>query len=86
MLGNISEDRVKSFAINIDSVQLNEKFRKDLVHLIKSFPGKTPLSVYLFDAHSGYRVELQSKKFSITVCADFLAGLEHLGISYNIGK
>ena len=86
LLGNISEDMVKSFAINIDSVQLNEKFRKDLVHLIKSFPGKTPLSVYLFDAHSGYRVELQSKKFSITVCADFLAGLEHLGISYNIGK
>ena len=86
LLGNISEDMVKSFAINIDSVQLNEKFRKDLVHLIKSFPGKTPLSVYLFDAHSGYRVELQSKKFTITVCADFLVGLKHLGISYNIGK
>ena len=86
LLGNISEDMVKNFAINIDSVQLNEKFRADLVKLIKANPGNTHLSVFLFDAKTGYRVELQSKKFSVTVCADFLGGLEHLGISYNINK
>ena len=74
LLGNISEDMVKNFAINIDSVQLNEKFRADLVKLIKANPGNTHLSVFLFDAKTGYRVELQSKKFSVTVCADFLGG------------
>ena len=86
LLGNISEDFVKSFAINLDSAQLNPKFRGELVKLLKAYPGKTALSVFLFDAKSGYRVELASKKFNVLVCADFLAGLEHLGISYSINK
>ena len=86
LLGNIGEEMIKSFSINLDSAQLNEKFRKDLVHTLKAFPGKTRLSVYLFDARSGYRVELFSKKFTVAVCADFLAALEHLGISYQVGR
>ena len=86
LLGNVAEDMVKSFTINIDSTQLNEKFRKGLVRVIKDFSGKTRLSVYLRDARTGYRVELFSKKFGVTVCSDLLAGLEKLGISYTVGK
>ena len=86
LLGNVADDLVKSFTINIDSAQLNEKFRKALVHIIKEFPGKTRLGVYLRDARTGYRVELFSKKFGVTVCSDLLAGLEKQGISYSIGK
>ena len=86
LLGNISEDFVKAFSINLDSAQLNPMFRGELVKLLKAYPGKTALSVFLFDAKSGYRVELASKKFNVLVCADFLAGLEHLGISYSINN
>ena len=86
LLGNISADLIKTFSLNLDSKQLNEKFRKDLVKLVKSYAGPTKLSVFLFDAKSGYRVELFSKKFSVAVCADLLSGLEHLGITYQIGR
>ncbi len=86
LLGNISADLIKTFSLNLDSKQLNEKFRKELVKLVKSYAGPTKLSVFLFDAKSGYRVELFSKKFSVTVCADLLSGLEHLGITYQIGR
>ena len=86
LLGNIGEDLIKSFSINIDSSQLNEKFRKNLLKTIKAYPGKTRLGVALFDAHTGYRVELFSKKFSVAVCADLLNTLEHLGISYQVGR
>ena len=86
LLGNISADLIKTFSLNLDSKQLNEKFRKDLVKLVKTYAGPTKLSVFLFDARSGYRVELFSKKFSVAVCADLLSGLEHLGITYQIGR
>ena len=86
LLGNIAADFIKTFTLNLDSKQLNEKFRKELVKLVKTFSGPTKLSVFLFDAKSGYRVELFSKKFSVAVCADLLAGLDHLGISYQIGR
>ena len=86
LLGNVSADKLKGFSINLDSTQLNENFRKSLVKLLKAFPGKTRLSVYLFDAATGYRVELFSKKFPIGVCTEFITGLERLGISYQAGK
>ena len=86
LLGNISADLIKTFSLNLDSKQLNEKFRKELVKLVKTYAGPTKLSVFLFDAKSGYRVELFSKKFSVAVCADLLSGLEHLGITYQIGR
>ena len=46
----------------------------------------TPLKIFLFDAKSGYRIELFSKKFSVALCADLLDALDKLGISYQAQK
>ena len=86
LLGNISQEKVKSFSVNIDTVQLNSKFRTALLKQVKEYPGSTRLGVVLFDAKSGYRVELFSKKYAISVCADFLGGLDKLGLTYQILK
>ena len=86
LLGNISQEKVKAFSVNIDTVQLNSKFRTALLKQVKGYPGNTRLSVVLFDVKTGYRVELYSKKYSICVCADFLGGLEKLGLSYQVQK
>ena len=82
LLGNVVASYVKALAINLDTVMLKEEFRKNLIKVLKEFKGDTPLKVFLFDAKSGYRLELFSKKFSVSVCSDFLDALDHLGISY----
>ena len=82
LLGNVSSSKIKALQISIDSSILNGDFRKKLLRLIKAWPGTTPLKVWLSDSHTGYRVELHSKKFQVTVCSDLLGGLEHLGIPY----
>ena len=86
MLGNISELMVKSFAINLDTASLSASFRSSLEKIFKEFPGKTRLAVNLYDASTGYRIEMQSKKFSISVCEGLLLALEHLGVSYSVMK
>ena len=86
MLGNISEQMVKSFAVNLDTASLSKDFRSQLEKILKEFPGKTPLAVNLFDAATGYRIEMKSKKFCISVCEGFLLALEHLGVSYSVLK
>ena len=82
LLGNVVASYVKALAINLDTVMLKEDFRKSLIKVLKEFKGDTPLKVFLFDAKSGYRLELFSKKFRVSVCSDFLDALDHLGISY----
>ena len=86
LLGNVGTDHIKALALNLDSKQLSEKFRKSLVKALREYGGNTRLKVFLYDAQSGYRVELYSKKFEVAVCADFIAALEHLGISYSVDK
>ena len=86
MLGNISEQLVKSFAINLDTSALSKAFRSKLEKALAEFPGATPLAVNLFDAATGYRIEMKSKKYSINVCEGLLLALEHLGVSYSVLK
>ena len=53
---------------------------------LAEFPGATPLAVNLYDAGTGYRIEMKSKKYSINVCEGLLLALEHLGVSYSVLK
>ena len=86
LLGNVSEQLVKSFAINLDTASLSAGFRQSLAKILKEYPGNTRLAVNLFDAATGYRIEMSSKKYSISVCEGLLLSLEHLGVSYSVMK
>ena len=80
LLGNVSESRIKSFTINIETPMLSPAFRKGLVHVIKAHEGKTPLEVFFFDPETRYRIQLKSNKYQVAVSDDLITDLRRLGI------
>ena len=84
LLGNVTESMLKSFAININTPQLNEDFRRSLVKLLKENKGKTDLTMYLYDPKTRYNVEFKSRKFQIAVTNELIYGLRDLGITYTV--
>ena len=87
MLGNVSENRIKAFGINVETPMLTPAFREGLVKVIRKNKGNTPLEVYLFDPNTRYRIQLKSNKYQVSVTADFLNELRHLGVDqYEVVK
>ena len=86
LLGNINEQYLSDFTLNIDSSVLNPDFRKELIKLVKSNKGPTRLCIKLSDAQTGYTVEFKSKKYQICASADFIDSVRRLGIQYSVGK
>ena len=65
---------------------LTESFRKKLVTLLKRNKGTVPLSLFLYDPKTKYRVEFLSHKFTVAVSTEFCYDLSALGITWNIDK
>ena len=86
LLGLVGETYLTGFNINLDTSMLSADFRKKLVSLLKAFPGKTPLNLTLYDKGKGYNIDFYSKKFTVSVCAELVSGLENLGISYSVSR
>ena len=86
LLGNLGEERIKNFIIQIDTSVLSPAFRKDLKGLLKEYKGKTGLSVIVSDNPTGYHIEFFSKKFSVCVCAAFIDALKMRGIPFKVTK
>ncbi len=86
MLGNVGEQLIKSFALNIDTSSIDAVFRSRLLKILNDYPGNTRLTVKLFDRRKQYVIDTWSRKFSINVCEDLLLALEHLGVSYTVMK
>ena len=80
LLGNITDDLLTGFSLDITTPQLNEEFRKDLVKVIKQHKGNIPLTIYLFDPQTRYRIQFYSKKFQIAVTSQFLQDLRKIGV------
>ena len=80
LLGNISDDMLSGFSLEIDTPMLSDAFRKGLVALLKKHKGKHPLTVVLNDPGNGYRIHFISKKFQVAITTGFLSALAQLGI------
>ena len=80
LLGNINESKLAGFSISVTTPMLTEKFRKELVALVKANPGKTPLKMYLFDPGTKYNIEFHSTKFQVAVTSEFVSSLKLLGV------
>ena len=59
---------------------LTQKFRKDLVDLVKANKGKTPLKMFLYDPGTKYNIEFHSTKFQVAVTSEFVSSLKLMGI------
>ena len=80
LLGNISDDILTGFCMDITTPMLTQQFREDLVKVVKKHKGNIPLTLYLFDPQTRYRIQFYSKKFQVAVTSDFLRDLHRIGI------
>ena len=86
LLGNVAEDRLTGFAIEMLANDITPDLRHRLVHLVKEYSGKIPLSMIVFDPVTNYIVEFMSRKYHITVSADFILQLNELGLKYRVSR
>ena len=81
LLGNIAEDLLGGFCMDITTPMLTQEFRKKLVDVIKRHKGNIPLTLYLFDPQTRYRIQFYSKKFQVAVTSEFIRELQAIGIN-----
>ncbi len=86
LLGNVSDDMLNGFVLNINTPMLDQQFRQKLVKVIKKHRGNVPLSIYLFDPATNYRIQFYSKKYQVAVNTDFVQDIERLGIVWEAIK
>ena len=86
LLGNVAENYISGFTVDIDTSLLNATFRKNFVALLKENKGKIPLSVMVRDKATCYNLEFRSKKFSVAVTNDFIGRLRYMGLTYTVQK
>jgi len=95
LLGNLSAERVAGISLNIETTMLSPEFRKRLLDAIKasnggkgrkSSEGSVPLTMFLYDPETRYKIEFKSTKFQVVPTADFISDLALLGVSYTANK
>ena len=82
LLGNVSDSFLSGLAIEVTTPMLTPDFRVRLLSLVKKHKGTVPLTMYLSDPVTGYRIEFLSRKFTLAVTADLIADLRSLGVPY----
>lgn len=82
LLGNMAESLLKGLAINITTPMLNPSFHAKLIGLLKNNKGNIPLTVFLFDPVTKYRIEFLSNKFQVAVSNEMINELKRLGVTY----
>ena len=80
LLGNISDDLLTGFCMDITTPMLTQEFRQDLVKVVKKHKGNIPLTLYLFDPGTRYRIQFYSKKFQVAVTSEFIRDLRAIGV------
>ena len=86
LLGLVGESELTGINVTVDTGMLSPDFRKRLVKVLKAYPGKTPLNMYLQDRATGYNIEFYSKKYALSVCADLIDALSSLGVGYSVSR
>ena len=86
LLGNLTDEMVSAITLNVMSWQVDAAFRKELVRMVKAYPGQTPLLLLVVDPQTGYKIEFKSKKYQVRVCTDFIADLDRLGLTYKLSR
>ena len=87
LLGNISDDILTGFCLDLTTPMLTQQFRQDLLKVIKAHKGKIPLNLYLYDPVTQYRIQFYSKKFQVAVTSEFIHDLHRIGIDkYEVSR
>ena len=84
LLGNVSEERVKSLMLEVATDMITPAFRKELVSVLKKHKGKNRLSLKLVDRESKFMVDFFSKKYTVSVDMFLLEELSKMSVPYNV--
>ena len=82
LLGNLSDEVLTGFNLDIETPSLTEAFRKDFVKVIKKHKGNIPLNIFIFDPQTRYRIQFYSKKYQVAVTSEFIQDLHKIGIDH----
>jgi DNA polymerase-3 subunit alpha len=80
LLGNITDDLLSGFSMDVTTPMLTQKFREDLVKVVKKHKGNIPLTLFLYDPGTKYRIQFYSKKFRVAVTSEFIQDLHKIGV------
>jgi DNA polymerase-3 subunit alpha len=80
LLGNITDNILNGFSMDITTPMLTQEFRKQLVDVVKRHKGNIPLTLYLYDPQTRYRIQFYSKKYQVAVTSEFIRDLHDIGI------
>ena len=80
LLGNITDDLLSGFSMDVTTPMLTQQFREDLVKVVKKHKGNIPLTLFLYDPGTKYRIQFYSKKFQVAVTSEFIQDLHRIGI------
>ena len=81
LLGNLAEELLSGFRMEITTPMLSQEFRKKLVGVIKNHKGNIPLSLHLYDPETQYRIPFYSKKYRVAVSTEFIRELQLIGVT-----
>ncbi len=81
LLGNISDDLLTGFSMDVTTPMLTQQFREDLVKVVKKHKGNIPLTLFLYDPGTKYRIQFYSKKFQVAVTSELIQDLTRIGVS-----
>ena len=80
LLGNISDELLSGFSMDVTTPMLTQQFREDLVKTVKKHKGNIPLTLFLYDPGTKYRIQFYSKKFQVAVTSEFIQDLQRIGV------
>ena len=80
LLGNVSEERLDNFRIELTTPMLTERFREDLARVVKQHKGRIPFTIFLYDPVTKYRIQFFSKKYQVDVSSDLIRSLAAIGV------
>ena len=86
LLGTLSENRLTSLDLELDTRLIDSSFRKELLKLLKANKGSLPLNIHLIDRETGYKLDFFSKKFQIGISQELLDRLKGMGFECSLHK
>ena len=80
LLGNITDELLAGFSMEVTTPMLTPQFRENLVKVVKKHKGSIPLTLFLYDPGTKYRIQFYSKKFQVAVTSEFIQDLHKIGV------
>ena len=84
LLGTLSENRLASLDLQLDTRLIDSSFRKELLKLLKANKGSLTLNIHLIDRETGYKLDFFSKKFQIGISQELLDRLKGMGFECSL--